>query len=320
MAVTDSSVNERARRVREHIEKLYSTGKALGDDDQLYNFLPASVTPGRARFIGKICSAERALTSVETGMAWGLSTLTILQALIQNGAGPRAHVVMDPAQSSKYHKAAVRAVRDVGAAEMIEFYEEPSELALPRLLAQGRRFDFAYIDGNHAFEGAFIDFFYVDRMLKPGGVFVIDDYNIHAVRLTCDFAEIYQGYTLLDENFDGVKPHKERRWFGLGGPVPPLPWIRAYRKPMKEPDHKSFRLLPMYMGFSQYRRYAGNQLRRQGLAALANGDTTAARRSLIQAIKAEPDHLKPYLALARTYLPRKVARALTGRDRDKFTA
>jgi len=156
-------------------------------------------------------------------------------------------------------------------------------------------------------------------MLKPGGVFVIDDYNLHAVRLTCDFADIYRGYTMIGEDFDGVTPHKERRWFGLGSPVPSLPWIRAYRKPMKEPDHKSFRLLPMYMGFSQYRRYAGNQLRRQGLAALARGDATAARRALIQAIRAEPDHFKPYLALARTYLPRKVAIALSGRSRDKFT-
>jgi hypothetical protein len=318
--VTDSSVNDRVKRVRGHIDQLYSTGKALGDDGQLYSFLPASVTPGRARFMGKICAAEGALTSVETGMAWGLSTLTILEALIQNGAGQRAHVVMDPAQSSKYHKAAVRAVRDVGAAEMLEFYEEPSELALPRLLAQGRRFDFAYIDGNHTFEGAFIDFFYIDRMLKPGGVLVIDDYNLHAVRLTCDFAISNQGYTLIDEDFDGVKPHKERRWFGLGSPVPSLPWIRAYRKPMEQPDRKSFRLLPMYMGFSQYHRYAGNQLRQQGLAALAYGDAAAARRALIQAIKAEPDHFKPYLALARTFLPRKVAKALSGGGRDKFTA
>jgi predicted O-methyltransferase YrrM len=293
-------------RVGKYIEDFFARGTAIGEDGKTYP-IPQSVTRGRASFVRQLCCEQRAVTSVETGMAWGVSTLHILQALLENGAGPRAHVVMDPAQSGFFHNAAIRAVRDLGLAGMIEFHEQPSELVLPRLLAEERGFDFAYIDGNHEFGGAFIDFFYINRMLKPGGVFVIDDYNLHPVRLTCDYAERYHGYTPVGESFDGVVPHKGRRWFGLGSPVPPLPWIRAYRKPAGAYDSGSFRVMPMYMAFSQYRRYASNQLRRRGLQAQRDGDIAQARRDFIEAIKMEPDRFKPYLSLARTFMPVKIA-------------
>jgi len=312
--VTGPSANassSSADRVGRYIEDFFSRGSALGEDGKTYP-IPESVTRGRASFVRRLCREQHAVTSVETGMAWGVSTLHILQALLENGAGPRAHVVMDPAQSTYFHNAAIRAVRELGLAGMIEFHEQPSELMLPRLLSEGRQFDFAYIDGNHEFDGAFVDFFYVHRMLKPGGVFVIDDYNLHPVRLTCDYAERYHGYVPVGEDFDGVKPHKGRRWFGLGGAVPPLPWIRAYRKPAGGVDYASFRVMPMYTAFPQYRRYASNQLRRRGLQALRDGDIAAARRNFIEAIKMEPDRFKPYLSLARTFMPAKLAAALGG--------
>jgi len=309
--VSDFAVDERIRRVQESIDKIYSSGNALGEDGQLYSVLPTSVTPSRSRFISKMCLSEGAKTCVETGMAWGLSTLTIVAALIRNGAEPRAHVVMDPWQFSHFHNAGVRVVKDAGEGAMIEFHEQPSELVLPRLLAEGRTFDFAYIDADHEFQAAFVEFFYCDRLLKPGGLLVIDDYDVHGVRLTCEFAELYHGYQLLGEDFEGVRPHKERSWFGLGKPVPSLPWIRAYRKPMESLDRETFKLMPMFMNSPQYRRYASNRLRRQGLSALAGGDQAAARRMLRDAMRAEPDHLKPYLAYLRSFLPRKLADALS---------
>ena len=56
-----------------------------------------------------------------------------------------------------------------------------------RWKASGQRIDFAFIDGWHTFDYAMIDFFYVDLLLKPGGVLVIDDaWSYRAIRkLAC---------------------------------------------------------------------------------------------------------------------------------------
>lgn len=50
-----------------------------------------------------------------------------------------------------------------------------------------------------------------------------------------------------------------------------------------------------------------------GLLALRDGDLSRARRALGNAVREDPWRLKNLLRYARTYLPREVARALTGR-------
>jgi methyltransferase family protein len=58
---------------------------------------------------------------------------------------------------------------------------------LPRLLAEGRRFDLAFLDGNHRFEGVFLDLIYSGRVLKAGGIVFFDDTQLPGVRRAVDF-------------------------------------------------------------------------------------------------------------------------------------
>ena len=55
---------------------------------------------------------------------------------------------------------------EAGVCGVVEFYAEESQIVLPRLLAAGRRFDLAFVDGNHRFEGVFLDLLYSGRLLK----------------------------------------------------------------------------------------------------------------------------------------------------------
>lgn len=50
-----------------------------------------------------------------------------------------------------------------------------------------------------------------------------------------------------------------------------------------------------------------------GLSAMARGDRSTARRAFVRALRLDPFRLKNYLRLARTILPSRVARALSGR-------
>jgi hypothetical protein len=89
-------------------------------------------------------------------------------------------------------------VRRAGYAHLVEHVAERSEIALPRMAAEGRQFDFAFIDGYHTFEAAFVDFFFIDRMLPVGGVIAFDDLCYPAVKKLVRFIIQNRDYTALD--------------------------------------------------------------------------------------------------------------------------
>jgi hypothetical protein len=70
--------------------------------------------------------------------------------------------------------------RDIDA-HTLRFVCEPSELALPRLAASGRRVDVALIDGHHGWPNVFVDFCYFNMMLGTGGTLLVDDLQLYSV-------------------------------------------------------------------------------------------------------------------------------------------
>lgn len=227
-----------AERIRARIDEIYAAGFVRGEDDALIDLKPIGVTAERGGLLRELCLREHARTALEVGMATGLSALFILEALARNGAEAAAHVVIDPFQSTDYHRAGLRAVREAGCQHLVELHEQRSGLALPALLAQGRRFDFAFIDGSHRFDDAFVNLFYTHRMLKPGGVIVVDDPWIEDVGLVCQFAESNYGYQFLT----GVRvPGNKQKPKPYGRPM-----ISAYRKPAVEVDRQPGQLIKFY--------------------------------------------------------------------------
>lgn len=297
-----------ASRIHDRIAEIYRSGVVHGADGAAYSIMPASVTPERGRFLADLCRAERALATLEIGMAWGLSTLFILEALAENGAPPRAHVVADPFQSLRWHGAALRSVREAGAGEMVEFYEEPSEILLPRLAVERRVFDFAFIDGNHRFDAVFVDLVFVSRLLKPGGLMVLDDAWFDPVYLACRFAETNLSYAPVAEFAAGGA----RRGTAAGK----RPLMRAYRKPLQEVPRDVFHFVPFFDGVDGGQKAQERRLRDEGMTALAGGDRAAARRALLGALRLNPRRLRTWSRLIRTFLPSRSARVAAAPGRD----
>ncbi len=94
---------------------------------------------------------ERPKQVVEIGMAYGISTLTILSALAENGSG--SLISIDPYLDWPTGKeVALNNVDKAGFSDLHMHIQEPSQIALGRMWQESRSFDLIYIDGYHNFE------------------------------------------------------------------------------------------------------------------------------------------------------------------------
>lgn len=92
--------------------------------------------------------------------------LYVLDAMAQGGRG--GLVSVDPFQLSDWGGRGLKRVQSAGFSSRHEFIGETSWQALPRLTGDGRRFEFAFIDGSHAFDNAFVDLYLVDKLISTG--------------------------------------------------------------------------------------------------------------------------------------------------------
>jgi len=306
-----------AATIRGRIERLYAERRVLDERGASHEILPIAVTAERGAFIAGLCRTERPSATLEIGMAWGLSTLHILAALaeVNGAAGFKPHVVVDPFEASRFGNAGLRLIRELGAEAMVEFYPEGSEIVLPRLLADGRQFELVFIDGDHRFDPGFVDFFYVHRLLKPGGLVIFDDVLFDGICLTTRWAETNLGYEPMAQ-YPSVS---ERSRSAPGRRAE----IGAWRKPLQEVERDRFHFVPFFDGFVPLkdipkpdpRRLERNRLNHDGLLALRAGDREAARRAFAAALRTDPFFASSYLRWLRTLLPARLAARLTGRTR-----
>ena len=309
-----------ADTIRQRIERLYAEQAVLDEAGVSHPILPIGVTPERGAFIAGLCRAERPAATLEVGMAWGLSTLHILSALaeVRGSAAGAPHVVMDPFQASRFRNAARCLVREVGAEAMVEFYPEPSEIVLPRMVAAGRQFDLAFIDGDHHFDPGFVDFFFVHRLLKPGGLVIFDDVLFDGIYLTSRWAETNLGYQPVAQ----YPPTGRRPPRSESGRLRRAE-IGAWRKPLQEVSRDRHHFVPFFEGFVNLkdipkpdrRRLERHRLNHAGLMAMRAGDRERARRAFAEALKVDPWHGSTYLRWMRSFMPPRLAAMFTGRTR-----
>lgn len=197
--------------------------------------------------------------SLEVGMAMGMSTLAILYAL--DAAGGGTHVAIDPYESAApptgYEGIGVAMVRRARLDAMLTVMEEPSYLALPALVAQGRRFDFILIDGYHTFDYTFVDYFYADLLLRDGGLLVFDDVMLPMVHHVCWFLETHKAYERLGPRI-GHPLHplvrlRRRLYHGTRGGDPVWGGIQVYRKVRTTLTRPLFHATPFYPYFRLWR-------------------------------------------------------------------
>ena len=174
------------------VEEILQTKQVRTVDGATTLALKDSIDEAIGALLQKLIAEKRPSITMEIGLAYGLSTLFICEALAKVG-GTR-HIAIDAFQSSIWGGIGLHHVRTAGYGNLLELREELSQDALPRLVAEGVKVDFAYIDGTHTFDQKIVDFFYVDRILNVGGVIVFDDCDWPSIHQVCRFIATNRPY------------------------------------------------------------------------------------------------------------------------------
>lgn len=109
----------------------------------------SSLSVGEGEALRRWVLRERAVKTIEIGLAFGGSALRICEGLIESGNPDARHVVLDPFRARSFSNRGLRALEEAGVISLVEFHAETSQIALPVLLQEGRSFDFGFVDGNH---------------------------------------------------------------------------------------------------------------------------------------------------------------------------
>jgi predicted O-methyltransferase YrrM len=210
-------------RLRAVTERVTRDGKAIADLDQsVHEIFPVAVTAAEGNVLRDWIIREEVANTIEIGLAYGISALYICEGLLLNAHEKVRHVAVDPYQSG-FKNCGLQLLKEAGVVDLIEFHAEESQILLPRFLNEGRRFDLAFVDGSHLFERVFLDLIYLGRLVNPGGIIFVDDYQLPAIARSVSFCTTNLGWV-----FEELSPTDDHhQWAVLRTPREAV--IRSFR-------------------------------------------------------------------------------------------
>ena len=131
---------------------------------------------------------------IEVGLAYGSSALAIGEALCSVVGGDVSHTVIDPFQSTSFENVGWDALTEAGLAEHTTLITEPSSIALARLASGGMVADAAFVDGSHRFHEVFVDLYFLRKLVRPGGLVVLDDAEWPSVATALRYYDLNLGW------------------------------------------------------------------------------------------------------------------------------
>jgi predicted O-methyltransferase YrrM len=187
----------RLERVRAVLDRLLRDGSAVARaDGSVHTLFPVAVGRDEGEALRAWVVREGAARTIDIGLGYGISTLFAVGALLEAGGAHPRHVAVDPYQAARFANCGLQVLDDAGVRDLVEFVGVESHIALPRLLEGGRTFDLAFVDGNHRFDGVFVDLVYLRRLVRPGGTVFLDDYQLPAVARAASFFAANLGWTV----------------------------------------------------------------------------------------------------------------------------
>jgi len=178
--------------MKETIQRIYKFETVIGQSGKTHK-LHSAIDYNEGEFILNIIKDNPDIVkTLEVGCAYGLSSLFICLGIRRREGA--SHTIIDPFQKTSWDGVGIRYLQEAGI-DFFRLIETKSEFALPRLLEDKEGpFDLIFIDGWHTFDHTLLDCFYATRLLRPGGVLVIDDVPFPSVKRVVEFLKNYPCY------------------------------------------------------------------------------------------------------------------------------
>ena len=147
-----------------------------------------------AEHLRDLLIAHGAHTVIEVGLAYGSSALAIGEALCSSGSTNVSHIIIDPFQTTAYDNVGWDVIKDAGLADHTTLVDEPSSVALARLVADGIVVDAAFVDGSHRFHEVFVDMYFLRKLVRLGGLIILDDAEWPSVAAALRYFDLNLGW------------------------------------------------------------------------------------------------------------------------------
>jgi len=154
--------------------------------------------------------------SLEIGMAYGFSTLFILDSMHEHKYG--YHIAIDPFQKSLWHGIGIKAVEQLDFNLRFNMILDYSVSSIPQLYTYGVRPNYIYIDGDHRFDSVLVDFYLSHRILSQGGVIIFDDLWMPSIQKVVSFIRSnFSCYSEIQTPVENIlclqkSQHDHRKW------------------------------------------------------------------------------------------------------------
>jgi predicted O-methyltransferase YrrM len=162
-----------------------------------------SISGEEGEFLWTLIRENDFRKTIETGCALGISSLYICDALSQSR--DPSHTIIDPNQTHEYSGIGMCNLQAHGI-NFFSLIEEPSELALPKLVERNEIFDLGFIDSWHTFDHALLDFFYLNRLVRVGGMIVFHDAIYPSISKLLRYLSKYPAYKIVLPRRKSLKP------------------------------------------------------------------------------------------------------------------
>jgi predicted O-methyltransferase YrrM len=186
--------DERLQRVRAVRARLQAEGpkttRPFADD-----FARVALPATECDALRDILVTRGARVVIEVGLAYGSSALAIGEALCLAGDMEVSHIIIDPFQATAYANVGLEAIAAAGLEAHTRFIAEPSSLALARLASSGVVADAAFVDGSHRFHEVFVDLYFLRKLVRSGGLVIVDDAEWPSVATALRYFDLNLGWT-----------------------------------------------------------------------------------------------------------------------------
>jgi cephalosporin hydroxylase len=139
---------------------------------------------------------------LEFGTNRGLSAYILANALKSSG---RAGEIVTMELSGELSAAAKKTLESKGVADRVVFEVGDADVTCERLISEGRKFGFAFIDHSHAYEHMVKACQRLSQLMAPGSFCVFHDYNDARNTRRKDLGEVGDEYGVkaaIDESLD----------------------------------------------------------------------------------------------------------------------